>query len=195
MAEEQVGPEASEVPGPAESPGIQDEGADGPATDAESEDRSPEARAADEYRARLLRLKADFDNYRRRMAQEQARWSDAAVGRFIEALLPVVDNLERATEAGGDGEAIRRGVELTVRQLQELLAKFGVEPMNPVGQAFDPTVHEAMLQVETTDHPDGQVIEELRKGYLFKRQVLRPSMVKVARRVTDEDGEDAAESQ
>jgi molecular chaperone GrpE len=138
-------------------------------------------RLCDEYLASLQRLKADFDNYRRRMMQEQARWQELAVGEFVAGLLPVVDNLERALSASGDAEAIRQGVELTLRQFRDVLRQAGVEPMEAAGRPFDPAFHEAMAQVETDEHPDGHVIDELRKGYLFRKQVLRPALVRVAR--------------
>lgn len=178
MVEDAGSAGAEESQGAEPSRGETESGADDPEALAQLESR---ARLADEYLGQLQRLKADFDNFRKRMTQEQARWADAAVGRFLGELLPVVDNLERAIEAGGETEAVRRGVELTLRQMNELLARAGVETLQPVGAAFDPTFHEAMGQVETSDVPDGQVIEELRRGYLFKRQVLRPSMVRVAR--------------
>jgi molecular chaperone GrpE len=184
MAEDEAlpGDGDGEGAGPAET-AARDGGNDhaSPSGDVRVEDLEARARLADEYLAQLQRLKADFDNYRRRMMQEQARWSDAALGGFITEILPVVDNLERALASGGDAEAIRRGIELTLRQLQEVLRQTGVEPIEPVGGAFDPTLHEAMAQVETADLPEGHVVEDLRRGYLFKRQVLRPSLVKVAR--------------
>ena len=152
------------------------------------------AERSEEYRQSLIRLKADFDNYRRRTAQDQARWSEAAVGAFVVQLLPVVDNLERAAAAGGDGEAVRRGVELTLRQLAAVLADAGVTPLEAVGQPFDPALHEAVARGPAAGSAPGSVAEEYRKGYLLKGQVLRPAMVRVAEEApaASEDGGGAA---
>lgn len=153
-----------------------------------------EAERSEEYRQSLIRLKADFDNYRRRTAQDQARWSEAAVGAFVVQLLPVIDNLERAAAAGGDGEAVRRGVELTLRQLATVLADAGVIPLEAVGKPFDPALHEAVARGPAPGTTPGSVAEEYRKGYLLKGQVLRPAMVRVAEEAaaTGEDAGDAA---
>lgn len=135
---------------------------------------------ADEYLAALQRLKADFDNYRRRVGQEQARWGDTAVAGFIVQLLPVVDNLERAMGAAGDGDAVRQGVELTVRQLRDVLSAAGVTPMETVGLPFDPARHEAVARGAAPGLDEGLIAEEYRRGYVFRDQVLRPAMVKVS---------------
>jgi molecular chaperone GrpE len=140
-----------------------------------------QTRLAADYLDGLQRLKADFDNYRRRMMGEQARWRDMAVAEFIGGVLPVVDDLERAVAAGGDAEAVRQGVAMTLRQFHQVLLRAGVEPMEPVGRPFDPTVCEAVEQVPSGEHPDGTVMAEMRRGYLFKKQVLRPALVRVAK--------------
>lgn len=139
-------------------------------------------RRADEYLAQLQRLKADFDNYRRRMMQEQVRWQDQAVGRFVAQLLPVLDNLERALQAGqGVGyEALRQGLEMTLRQFRDTLVREGVSPVEAVGRPFDPACHEAMARVEGGGYEEDTVVEEFQKGYLYKGAVLRPALVKVA---------------
>ncbi len=176
---------------PAEEAGaesVREESEDGAAAAelraAEAERRAAEAeRRAEETLAQLQRMKADFDNYRRRMIQEQARWQDGAVGRFLTELLPVVDNLERgllSAAGSGDGEALRRGLELIVRQLHEVLERSGVRPIEAVGAPFDPERHEAMARVEEGDRDEDTVVEEFQKGYLYKGSVLRPALVKVA---------------
>ncbi len=142
---------------------------------------------AEEYLAALQRLKADFDNYRRRVGQDQARWGDAAVAGFIVQLLPVVDNLERALTASGDGAAVRQGVDMTLRQLRDVLQGVGVAPMEATGQPFDPTRHEAVARGPVEGVAAGTVAEEYRKGYLLRDQVLRPAMVKVAAEADDAD--------
>jgi molecular chaperone GrpE len=173
--------------------------AEGQAADAPAEPDLAAALAAERQRAAeyldaLQRLKADFDNYRRRMLSEQGRWQENAVGAFLATLLPVVDNLERAVAAAGDAEAVRQGVELTLRQLREVLAKAGLEPMEAVGQTFDPTRHEAMAQVESAAHREGEITAEFRRGYLFKGQVLRPALVQVAKAPAAVPQEQPAES-
>ena len=172
---------ASDHGAPAEAGGKQGAAEGGPAASAGD-------RQAEEYLAALQRLKADFDNYRRRIGQEQTRWGDTAVAGFIGQLLPVVDNLERAMGAAGDGDAVRQGVELTVRQLREVLAAAGVTPMEVVGQPFDPVRHEAVARGAAEGLEEGLVAEEYRRGYIFRDQVLRPAMVKVS---TGEPASDA----
>lgn len=139
-------------------------------------------RRAEEYLAQLQRLKADFDNYRRRMMQEQGRWQEQAVGRFLAQLLPVLDNLERALQAGdGAGhEVLRQGLEMTLRQFRDTLAGEGVSAVEAAGRPFDPACHEAMARVEGEGYEEDTVVEEFQKGYLYKGSVLRPALVKVA---------------
>lgn len=141
-----------------------------------------ERRKAGDYLAQLQRLKADFDNYRRRMMQEQARWQDQAVGQFLLQVLPVLDNLERAVASAekADMEALRQGLDLTLRQFRDTLDRVGIQPVDADGQPFDPNLHEAMMRVEGGEAAEGTVLETLQKGYVFKGQVLRPALVKVA---------------
>lgn len=140
-----------------------------------------ERRKVEDYLGQIQRLKADFDNYRRRMMQEQARWQDQAVGQFVLQVLPVLDNLERAAASGNsDTAALRQGLELTLRQFRDTLEKAGVEPIEAVGQPFDPNVHEAMMRVDGEGMAEDTVLEEFQKGYMYKGQVLRPTLVKVA---------------
>lgn len=148
----------------------------------EPDQRAAAERRAEEYLAQLQRLKADFDNYRRRMMQEQVRWQEQAVGRFVAQLLPVLDNLERALLAGeGAGvDALRQGLEMTLRQFRDVLAREGVTPIEAVGRPFDPACHEAMMRVEGGEREEDTVVEEFQKGYLYKGAVLRPALVKVA---------------
>lgn len=179
--------EATSAPAPeagAESVREEAGGAAAEARLADAERRAEEAgRRAEDLLAQLQRMKADFDNYRRRMTQEQARWQDGAVARFVAELLPVIDNLERGLgSAAGTAEtdALRQGFELVVRQLHEVLERHGVRPLEAVGVPFDPERHEAMARVEEGDRAEDTVVEEFRKGYLYKGSVLRPALVKVA---------------
>jgi molecular chaperone GrpE len=178
MESEAIGQEAEQAPEAGAAPEV---GTPEAGRAPEAADPLAEARArADELLASLQRLKADFDNYRRRVAQEQARWGEAAVAAFVAQLLPAVDNLERAAAATGDAEAVRRGVELTLRQIREVLASVGVEPLEAVGQPFDPERHEAVARGSAPGVAEGTVIEEYRRGYAMRGSVLRPALVKVA---------------
>lgn len=129
--------------------------------------------------ARLQRLQADFDNYRKRVKAEKQEWSTQVLCDFIRDLLPVLDNLERAGKAEGPVEAVLAGVELVHKQFMSILEKEGVKVIEACGQPFDPNYHHAVAQVEC-DQPENTVVEELLKGYLLKDRVIRASMVKVA---------------
>lgn len=135
-----------------------------------------------EHLDHLRRLQAEFENYRRRMMKEQSQWREAAVAEFAGRILPVMDNLDRALAAvpPDPDNALRQGVEMTRRLLMEALTETGVTAIEAEGRPFNPDLHQAMLQVETTEHPDNTIIEEFQRGYLLKSRVIRPSMVKVA---------------
>lgn len=138
---------------------------------------------ADEHYQRLLRAQADFDNFRRRTRQEKEEFAKYASLKVVEQLLPVVDNFERALAAGkesNDYDALLKGVDMIFRQLDQVLAAEGLKPMEAVGQPFNPEYHQAIMQVESDEHEEGIVVEELQKGYLLKDKVLRPAMVKVS---------------
>lgn len=130
---------------------------------------------------RLARAQAEFENARRRAAKEQQDFRDYAAADAIKALLPVIDSFERALQMKSDLGDFRSGVELIYKQLQDALAKLGVQPIPAKGELFNPHVHEAIEMVETSDAPDHQVIEELQRGYKMKERLLRPAMVKVAK--------------
>ena len=138
----------------------------------------------DEYYDRLLRKTAEFDNFRKRTERERQAFAESAAADLLEELLPLVDDLERALRAdvGNEGtEAYRRGVEIIHRQLGEVLRKRGVRAIDAVGTTFDPHIHQAVAYEPSTGHADGEVIEELRRGYMLGERLLRPSMVKVAK--------------
>ena len=140
-------------------------------------------RERDDYYDRLLRQSAEFDNYRKRTERERREMAQYAAGDVLEELLPVVDAFERAlqAEAGPDAAAYRTGVELIYKQLQDLLAKRGVTPIEAVGKPFDPRFHQAITYEPSPGRADGEVAEEVRRGYLHGDRLLRPAMVKVAR--------------
>jgi molecular chaperone GrpE len=130
---------------------------------------------------RLARAQAEFENARRRAAKEQQDFRDFAMADAIKSLLPVVDNFERALLSKSEAAEFRSGVDLIYKQLRDVLAKLGVQPIEAKGQQFDPHVHEAIEMVETSDAADHEVLEEWQRGYKFKDRLLRPAMVKVAK--------------
>ena len=130
---------------------------------------------------RLARAQAEFENARRRAAKEQQDFRDFAIVDAIKSVLPVIDSFERALQAQSEPKDFRAGVELIYKQLQDVLAKLGVKPIEAKGQTFDPHVHEAIEMVETADAADHEVLEEWQRGYKFKDRLLRPAMVKVAK--------------
>lgn len=141
-------------------------------------------REKDALQERLLRTAAEFDNYRKRVDRDRRDQADAAVADALEDLLPIMDNLELAlrASAGEDVDSYRKGVELIHRQMLELLRKRGVKSVEAVGTDFDPRYHQAVAQEISAEHRDGEVMEELRRGYMLGERLLRPAMVKVARR-------------
>jgi molecular chaperone GrpE len=133
---------------------------------------------------RLARLQAEFDNYRKRAAKENADYRDYAVSDAARALLPVVDSFTLALKnAAGKPEDLRKGVELIFKQLQDVLQKLNIERVPAQGEPFDPRVHEAIEMVETDAAPDHHVLEELQPGYRIKGRLLRPAMVRVAKKI------------
>ncbi|MCL4495734.1 MAG: nucleotide exchange factor GrpE [Firmicutes bacterium] len=148
---------------------------------------------AQERYDQLVRLQADFDNFRRRVDREREELRGYVTGAILGEFLPVYDNLERALKYmpdTGEAKAWRMGVEMTLKGFNEVLNKFGVTPIPSVGTAFDPRVHEAVQRVDS-DHPEGIIVEELLKGFQWKDRVLRASMVKVS---TGQDAQDVQES-
>ncbi|MBX5475689.1 MAG: nucleotide exchange factor GrpE [Clostridia bacterium] len=136
-------------------------------------------RQRDEYLSLLQRLKADFDNFRRRSAGDLARAREEGMAAFVRELLPVVDNLERALASGDDGPALKAGVEMTMKQLRAVFAKHGVEPIEAEGQPFDPQQHEALMQVPAEGRPAGHVAQVFERGYRMGSHLLRPARVAV----------------
>lgn len=133
----------------------------------------------EEYLQSYLRLRADFDNYKRRTRQELLQAANSGKEELLLQLLPVLDNLERALQTAGEPDKWRSGVEMIFRQFLEVLLEAGLKPITAVGEAFDPNLHEALLR-EPSEQPENTVLEEIKKGYLFGEKTLRPSLVKVA---------------
>ncbi|WP_165847804.1 nucleotide exchange factor GrpE [Ammonifex thiophilus] len=140
-----------------------------------------EARA-EEYQRQLLRLRADFETFRRRLQQEREEILARAAENLIKNLLPILDDFERALAARGDRlEDFLQGVELIYQRLFSTLQQEGLEPIAAEGNKFDPFYHEAFAFEEKEDCEDGIILEEFRRGYLFRGKLLRPSLVKVAK--------------
>jgi molecular chaperone GrpE len=132
---------------------------------------------------RLARLQAEFDNYRKRAAKENADFRDYAVADTLRSLLPVIDNLSLAVKnASASPEDFRKGVDLIHKQLQATLEKLNVQRVPAEGAPFDPRYHEAIEVVESDKVPDHHVLEELQPGYRIKDRLLRPAMVRVAKK-------------
>jgi len=138
---------------------------------------------AQEHYDKLLRLAAEFENYKKRMEREQQNALKYAEENILKELLPTLDNLERAMEEGrkaGEGKALLEGVEMTLKGLLATLEKFGLSPIDSVGQAFDPNYHEALTMEPSEDVPANHVIREFQKGYRYKERLLRAAKVVVS---------------
>lgn len=140
-------------------------------------------RDRDDYRDRLLRKTAEFDNYRKRIERERREHTDQAIVDLLQQLLLIVDDFELAlgVDAGEGGTAYRKGVELIHAKLNDLISKHGVTPIQALGADFDPNLHQAVIHEASPEHREGEVIGELRRGYRMGDRLLRPAMVKVAK--------------
>lgn len=147
-------------------------------------------RDRDELREQLLRRRADFENYKKRMERDRSQAGFETAASIFRELVTTVDNLERALQSGASPDALRTGVELTYRELLTFLESQGVIVHDPVGQPFDPQRHQALLHEIAPGVPAGTVVEAFRKGYSYKDRLLRPALVKVAKDPEDVDGAD-----
>ncbi|AST92636.1 nucleotide exchange factor GrpE [Sutcliffiella cohnii] len=132
---------------------------------------------------RILRLQADFDNFRRRVRLDQEAAQKYRAQNLVTDILPALDNFERALQVNTDDEKVKsilQGVEMVHRQLVEALKTEGVEAIEAVGKQFDPNVHQAVMTVEDEEHESNTVVEVFQKGYILKDRVIRPAMVKVS---------------
>ena len=148
---------------------------------------------AEENYDRLLRLSAEFENYKKRSSREIEEFRKFANQSLIKEMLSVVDNLELAMNSTNGHKAIDKdllqGLEMTHREILKVFEKFNVKPIDAKGQPFDPTFHEAVMQEETNDYAKNTVINEMQRGYMIHDRLLRPSMVVVAKPKEDNDGE------
>jgi molecular chaperone GrpE len=128
---------------------------------------------------RLARLQAEFENARKREERSRADFRDFAVSGAVEQFLPVLDNFQLALGSAGTVEQLRAGIELIVKQMEDVLRALNVQPVETVGARFDPRVHEALESVDRSDLPDHQVLEEVRRGYRIRDRLLRPALVRI----------------
>lgn len=152
----------------------------------ETQETSAAAPPRDEHaelQDKLLRAHAEFDNYRKRTQRERDEERRYAALPVARELLPVLDNLQRAIDAasqGGSIDDLRQGVEMVLGQARDVLARFQIRPIEAVGKAFDPHLHDALTQMPSEEHPPMTVLQEVERGYMLHDRVLRPTKVIVA---------------
>ena len=173
--------------GPAGTPAAADPSETGETPDSAASPELAELAALrterDEIYDRLLRKSAEFDNYRKRVERERREQADQSIIDLLQQLLLVVDDFDLAlnVETGEETSAYRKGVELIHAKLYDVFRKYGVRPIDALGADFDPNIHQAVLHETSPDHREGEVIGELRRGYMLGDRLLRPAMVKVAK--------------
>jgi molecular chaperone GrpE len=189
MAEDRTEP-YDEVLEPAEDGGTGDAAmpTEQPADAAASLEGGDAARMAaerDAFRDQMLRTRADFDNYRKRVERDRATMIARASEDALRDILPVIDDLERAlaADAGDNRAAFHQGVQMIYQQMLDVLARRGLEPIEAIGRDFDPNIHEAVAYEPAPGRREGEIIGELRKGYRIGERLVRPSMVRVAQEV------------
>jgi molecular chaperone GrpE len=170
------------APGPAEVPAQGSE-----MTPEQMTELMARAAKAEEHWDRLLRTAADFENFKKRAARERHEAAQSAAAALIHKLLPVLDHFEMAQAAAQKAEgdklaALQDGIAMIQQQLKTILTENGLEEVDANGQPFDPTLHEAVSQLETDETPEGQVIQQIRKGYKLRNRLLRPATVVVAKK-------------
>ncbi len=177
--------QAAQEPLPVEAP------AAAPAAGAAEEALAVTTKELERLQDRLLRLQAEFENYKRRMAREKAEFVKFANEELLLEFLPILDNLERAVSAARAEAAstpLLEGIEMVVRLFRSTLEKFGVEPIEALGQPFDPGFHQAVAQVESRDGQENLVVEEIQRGYRLEGRVLRAAMVRISRAASGPPG-------
>jgi molecular chaperone GrpE len=193
--------EPGQIGEPQEPPSAAGAAAEGgsAAAEAPAAFRTPEAQLAEKdqeialLRDRLLRLQAEFENFKKRQARERAEFLKFATEGLLREFLPILDNLDRAAASASDEAqpaAIRTGIEMIGRLTRTTLEKAGVMQMECLGKPFDPTWMQAVLQVDSPDGEDGIVVGVVQPGYLLEGRVLRPAMVKVSRAARPAPGPD-----
>ena len=183
--------EVSEADGPEQMPGEPvasdlESGPEQPLTEEQFQQIKAQAAKADEYWNQLLRTAADLDNYKKRAAREKQEAIKHANESLLGKLIPVLDNFEMALAATSStnaesADSLQQGVSMIQQQLKQALADASLEEINATGQPFDPNYHEAVSQQESTEVPEGHVLQQLRKGYKLRDRLLRPATVIVAK--------------
>ena len=147
------------------------------------------ATKADEHWDRLLRTAADLENFKKRAARERVEAAQSATAALVQKLLPILDHFEMAQSAAQNAQtpesgsaALQDGIAMIRQQLKGILTEIGLEEVDANGKPFDPTLHEAVMQMETADAPEGQVVQQIRKGYKLRDRLLRPASVVVAKK-------------
>lgn len=149
--------------------------------DVKKEEKDPVQQELDDTKDRLLRLTAEYSNYKRRSEKEKQDAYVYAKSDTIKALLPVIDNLERAlANETKDYDALKKGVEMTFDNLTAILETLGVEVFGEPGDIFDPNLHNAVMHVEDEEHKNGEIVDVFQKGYKIGDKIVRPAMVKSA---------------
>ncbi len=176
-------------------PSARTEGGPAPADEQAAKLETAEKQAKDYY-DRLLRVSADFENYRKRTAREMRELTKYANEELMKELLPIIDNLERAVAVTAQeslpDDPLLKGVTLILAEIEKLFERHSVKPIEAMGKAFDPNYHQAMMQEESNDHPPNTVVRELQKGYTIHERLLRPAMVAVSK--TDRAQDDSSET-
>ncbi len=148
---------------------------------------------------RFLRVSAEFENYKKRAAREMNDFRKFANESFVKAMLPVVDNLDRAIESSSDDDhsnsSVVEGVNMTLKEILKIFEQFGVKPFASLGKTFDPALHQAVMQEESDDHPEKTILNELEKGYMMHDRLLRPAMVVVSKKTDSENQENRAQEE
>jgi molecular chaperone GrpE len=156
------------------------------------------SKKADEYYGHYVRAIADIDNLRKRTQRDKEDFVKYANERLLSEVIPILDNFERAFTAGEEVPATHNfavGVEMILKQLREVLARYGVEELHPEGEPFDPAKHEAAEPVQTTEHPDNTVLEVLQRGYMLNGRVVQPAVVRVAVNPTPAEANEAPDDE
>ncbi len=156
-------------------------------TDAQLAALKAQAAKAQEHWDRLLRVTADFENFRKRAAREKDEGIRYANHKLLERLLPVLDSFDMAILAAdaheeGSAQSLKDGIQLVLQQFRTVLREAGLEEIEAYGKLFDPNLHEAISQVETNEFEEGHVAQQVRKGYLLRDRLVRPSSVIVAKK-------------
>ncbi len=145
------------------------------------------------HKEQYLRTLAEMENLRKRTQRDKEDLAKYANESILREILPVIDNLERAVEHAEQAEnndGLFEGVQMTLTQFSQLLSKFGVEPVDAIGQPFDPAYHQAMGQMESADHPVNTVVQQMQKGYQLNKRLLRPAFVMLAKAPVAAEPED-----